>query len=148
MLSVDRRSNRHAGIAISFSSCVRIFVYGDTELEHLRGHGFSCGNLHELSCKLHGYWARTFGDGVASVLIGLTMAGGGVLLTYESKKLLVGESVDSESVARIRSIVEADPSVTITSLASCILQSCSLEIVPLARVKRWSIAPPIAKCKP
>jgi hypothetical protein len=145
MLSVDRRSNRHAGIAISFRSRVRNFVFEHTELEHPRGHGFSCGNLHESSCKLHDYWAITFGRGVASVLIGLTMAGVGVLLAYESKKLLVGESVDSESVARFRSIFEADPSVGIPALASCILQSCSLKIVPLARVRRRSIAPPIEK---
>src|SRR5262249_10389803 len=50
-------------------------------------------------------------DGIASVLIGLTMAGTAILLTYECKKLLIGESADPAMIAGIREIVEADEAV-------------------------------------
>jgi cation diffusion facilitator family transporter len=51
-------------------------------------------------------------DGIASLLIGLTMAGTAVLLTYESRKLLIGESPDPDLIAGIREIAEADDAVT------------------------------------
>jgi cation diffusion facilitator family transporter len=50
-------------------------------------------------------------DGIASLLIGLTMAGTAILLAYESKKLLIGESADPEMIAGIREIVEGDDAV-------------------------------------
>lgn len=53
----------------------------------------------------------SYPDGIASVLIGLTMAGTALLLTYESRKLLIGESADPELIAGIRQIAEADEAV-------------------------------------
>ena len=50
-------------------------------------------------------------DGVASIVIGMILAGVAVLLARESKALLVGESADGESVASIRAVVEADDAV-------------------------------------
>lgn len=50
-------------------------------------------------------------DGVASLVIGVILAGVAVLLAWESKGLLVGESADLETVRSIRRLVEADPAV-------------------------------------
>jgi cation diffusion facilitator family transporter len=50
-------------------------------------------------------------DGVASVIIGLVLALMSFFLAYESKGLLIGEGVDSETLGRIRAVIEADPGV-------------------------------------
>jgi cation diffusion facilitator family transporter len=50
-------------------------------------------------------------DGIASLVIGSILAVVAVLLAYESKGLLVGESADPEAVASIRALTEADPAV-------------------------------------
>lgn len=50
-------------------------------------------------------------DGIASLLIGVIMASTAILLAYESKKLLIGESADEDMKAGIRQIVEADESI-------------------------------------
>jgi cation diffusion facilitator family transporter len=50
-------------------------------------------------------------DGIASVLIGLIMTGTALLLTYESKKLLIGESADADLITGIREVAEADRAV-------------------------------------
>ncbi len=50
-------------------------------------------------------------DGVASVAIGLLLAGTALLLARESKGLLVGESADPEVVESIRSLAASNPAV-------------------------------------
>ncbi|MEZ4616050.1 MAG: cation diffusion facilitator family transporter [Caldilineaceae bacterium] len=50
-------------------------------------------------------------DGIASIVIGLLLATVAVLLAYESRGLLLGESFDAEKVEQIRALVEADPQV-------------------------------------
>ncbi len=50
-------------------------------------------------------------DSVASIVIGLILAAVAVLLAYESKGLLIGEGADSDLVANIRRITEADATV-------------------------------------
>ena len=50
-------------------------------------------------------------DGLASLVIGLILAAVAVLLAYESKGLLVGESADAQAVASIRALAAADPAV-------------------------------------
>jgi cation diffusion facilitator family transporter len=50
-------------------------------------------------------------DGTASIVIGGILAGVAVLLAYESKGLLVGESADAATLASIRAVTEADPAV-------------------------------------
>ncbi len=50
-------------------------------------------------------------DGVASVLIGLMLAGVAVLLAYETKGLLIGEAADPEVIAKVRRIVGAEHGV-------------------------------------
>jgi cation diffusion facilitator family transporter len=50
-------------------------------------------------------------DGVASIVIGAILAVVAVFLAYESKGLLIGEGVDPQTLASIRSIVSADPAV-------------------------------------
>lgn len=50
-------------------------------------------------------------DGVASIVIGLTLSGVAVFLAYESKSLLVGEGVDRETRASIRQVAESDPDI-------------------------------------
>ncbi len=50
-------------------------------------------------------------DGVASVAIGLVLAGSAILLAYETKGLLIGEAAKPEVVARLRRIVGAEHGV-------------------------------------
>jgi cation diffusion facilitator family transporter len=50
-------------------------------------------------------------DGVASLVIGGLLATVAMLLAYESKGLLVGESADAATMANIRAATEADPAV-------------------------------------
>lgn len=50
-------------------------------------------------------------DGIASVLIGLLMCLAALFLGYESKGLLIGEAVDSETLKAIRKIAESEPGV-------------------------------------
>jgi cation diffusion facilitator family transporter len=50
-------------------------------------------------------------DGLASIIIGLILAGVAVFLAWETKGLLIGEGVDPETLASIRAIVGADPAV-------------------------------------
>jgi cation diffusion facilitator family transporter len=50
-------------------------------------------------------------DGVASLAIGLILAGMAILLIYKSRGLLIGESVDRQTLASVRAIAESDPCV-------------------------------------
>jgi cation diffusion facilitator family transporter len=50
-------------------------------------------------------------DAMASILIGLILGTVAVILAYESKDLLVGESADPEVVRRIREIAGNDPGI-------------------------------------
>jgi cation diffusion facilitator family transporter len=50
-------------------------------------------------------------DGAASIAIGVILAAVAVLLAYESKGLLVGESASAQAVASIRRVTESDPAV-------------------------------------
>jgi divalent metal cation (Fe/Co/Zn/Cd) transporter len=50
-------------------------------------------------------------DGVASIIIGVILAVVAGFLAYESKGLLIGEGVDPQVLASIRSIARADPAV-------------------------------------
>lgn len=50
-------------------------------------------------------------DGGASVFIGLILVGVAVILAWESRGLIVGESADPEMVARIRELALEDPAV-------------------------------------
>ena len=50
-------------------------------------------------------------DGVASITIGIILAGVAVLLAIESKGLLIGEGADAETVANIRTLTLNDPAV-------------------------------------
>lgn len=50
-------------------------------------------------------------DGVASILIGLILAGTAILLALETKGLLIGEAAAPEIVDEIRSIVSAQSSI-------------------------------------
>lgn len=50
-------------------------------------------------------------DGLASIIIGLILAGTASWLAYETKGLLIGESANTEVVSAIRSMVAAYPQV-------------------------------------
>ena len=50
-------------------------------------------------------------DGVASVVIGLLLCGVAVLMVYESKGLLIGESLEPQALEAIRKLVADDPAV-------------------------------------
>ncbi len=51
-------------------------------------------------------------DGAASVIIGIILAGAAITLAIETKSLLIGEAASPETVAAIKAIVEATPTVT------------------------------------
>jgi cation diffusion facilitator family transporter len=50
-------------------------------------------------------------DGVASVLIGVVLAGVAVLLAREAKGLLIGEAADPVLIARLRAVLEEHPEI-------------------------------------
>ena len=50
-------------------------------------------------------------DGIASIIIGVILAGVAVFLAYETKGLLIGEGVDPQTLQSIRAIAAADDSV-------------------------------------
>lgn len=52
-------------------------------------------------------------DGIASILIGFTLAGASAFLALESRSLLIGETADPAVVAGIREIVGDDPDVAV-----------------------------------
>jgi cation diffusion facilitator family transporter len=54
-------------------------------------------------------------DGVASVVIGLILAGTAILLAYESKGLLIGESAHPETVRAIRALLAGDERILRTN---------------------------------
>jgi len=54
-------------------------------------------------------------DGVASILIALILAGTATALAYESKGLLIGESVFPETKAAIQALLQSDPRIAVTN---------------------------------
>jgi divalent metal cation (Fe/Co/Zn/Cd) transporter len=52
-------------------------------------------------------------DGIASILIGVTLASVSAFLAFESRSLLIGETADPAVVAGIREIAGKDPEVAI-----------------------------------
>jgi len=79
----------------------------------LRRHGGFAGV--ESSPSSVSFWGHLLNnpylDGVASIVIGAILAVVAGFLAYESKGLLIGEGVDPQTLASIRSIVSADPAV-------------------------------------
>ena len=57
------------------------------------------------------YFGLAYLDGVASILIGVLLCLVALLLGYETKGLLIGESVDPETIAGVRQIAEAEAKV-------------------------------------
>lgn len=60
-----------------------------------------------LSANLGLSWA----DGVASILIGIILAGTAILLAYETKGLLIGEAASPAIIADIKSIIDKRKSI-------------------------------------
>ena len=58
------------------------------------------------------YWADPRIDGAASIVIGVILAAVATLLAREAKGLLIGERADIRMIARIRTLVEAEPYIT------------------------------------
>jgi cation diffusion facilitator family transporter len=56
-------------------------------------------------------WKTPLTDGIASIVIGALLAGVAIFLIGQSRRLLLGESVDPEILESIRAIVAADPAV-------------------------------------
>ncbi len=54
---------------------------------------------------------NSYFDGGASILIGLTLAVVALMLTWETRGLLVGEAADQEAVQEMKRLAEADPHV-------------------------------------
>ncbi|MEA2602463.1 MAG: hypothetical protein QOF89_3455 [Acidobacteriota bacterium] len=59
-----------------------------------------------------GQWLGTpYADGIASIVIGVILAGVALFLVYQSKRLLLGESADPKVVEDIRALARAIPAV-------------------------------------
>ncbi len=54
-------------------------------------------------------------DGAASIVIGIILAGTAILLAYETKGLLIGESASSETEEELAQMVASHPAVTIVN---------------------------------
>ncbi|RMF38277.1 MAG: cation transporter [Alphaproteobacteria bacterium] len=54
-------------------------------------------------------------DGIASIGIGIVLAGVAILLAIESKGLLIGEGADPKTVAELRALLNADPRIQRTN---------------------------------
>ncbi len=79
--------------------------------------------LFEDSAAILGLFVALFGllgvqfldlpwlDGVASIVIGVILAGTAALLAFETKGLLIGEGASPEVVAKIESIINATPAI-------------------------------------
>lgn len=65
--------------------------------------------LGVMGSHLFGFW---WADGLASVIIGLILAGTAIWLAYETKSLLIGEAAHPEEVEGIRELISAYPEVT------------------------------------
>ncbi len=64
-----------------------------------------------LGIFLGHYFDLPYLDGIASILIGLTLASVAVVLVRESKGLLIGEGMDKQTLDRIRRLAESDRAV-------------------------------------
>lgn len=64
-----------------------------------------------LGITLGYYLNNPYFDGIASILIGALLATVALLLGYESRGLLLGESADPKTISSIRAWVEKDPAV-------------------------------------
>jgi cation diffusion facilitator family transporter len=64
-----------------------------------------------LGVFLGHHFNNVYFDGVASILIGITLAVVAVLLTWETRGLLVGEVADPAAVASMKQLAESDPNV-------------------------------------
>jgi cation diffusion facilitator family transporter len=64
-----------------------------------------------LGIFLGHYFGLPYLDGVASILIGLTLAVVAVVLVRESKGLLIGEGMDKQTLEKIRRLAESDRGV-------------------------------------
>ena len=64
-----------------------------------------------LGIYLGELWQMPRLDAVASILIGLLLAGASAILIFETRSLLIGESADPETVADIRKLAQSDPGV-------------------------------------
>lgn len=62
-----------------------------------------------MGSHLLGLW---WADGLASVIIGLILAGTAIWLAYETKSLLIGEAANPEEVEGIRKLIISFPEVT------------------------------------
>jgi cation diffusion facilitator family transporter len=68
-----------------------------------------------LGIALADYLGMPVLDGVASIVIALILAATAVVLAYESKGLLIGESVYPETKAAIQALLQSDPRIAVTN---------------------------------
>lgn len=71
------------------------------------------GLLVALTALLLGQWTgNIYMDGVASIIIGLILAGTAIWLAYETKSLLIGERANTQVIEGIRNIIRQTPNVS------------------------------------
>ncbi len=104
---LDDRTSR-VGVLRAFrrSKDPAVFVIVGEDTAALLGILVAAGGVF-LSHRLQAPWI----DGAASVVIGLILAGVAVMLVYESRALIVGETADPGLVRDVQAIVESDPAV-------------------------------------
>jgi len=82
------------------------------------------GVLTVLICLIVGHITRNpYLDGLASLLVGVILTAASALLARESRSLIIGEGVSSQTEREIVQLVKNDPSVTSTPRIFSIYQS-------------------------
>ena len=82
------------------------------------------GVLTVLICLIVGHITRNpYLDGIASLLVGVILTAASALLARESRSLIIGEGVSSQTEREIVQLVKNDPSVTSTPRIFSIYQS-------------------------
>ncbi len=102
----DRTSRVDVFRAFRRSKDPAVFVVVGEDTAALLGVLVAAGGVY-LSHLLQAPWI----DGAASIAIGLILAAMAVILVYESRALIVGETADPALVRGVHAIAESDPAV-------------------------------------
>jgi cation diffusion facilitator family transporter len=105
-LLTDRTSKVGVFQAFRRSKDPAVFVVVGEDTAALLGVLVAAGGVF-LSHRLRAPWI----DGSASIVIGLILAGVALMLVYESRALIVGETADLRLVRDVHAIAENDPAV-------------------------------------
>ncbi len=110
MISLQETNRRRGNISlleyIRRSKTPPVFTVVLEDISDIAGQAIALVAIY-LSVKLH----NPIFDGIGSIGVGLVVLAVAVLLANESRGLLVGETAPSKDVARMKLLLQSDPSV-------------------------------------